>query len=72
MVNSVASAASSLTQAQVGSQVSTTVARKALDIAERQGAAAVSLIEDAAVTQKAMVAKGSLEPFKGQLLDVTA
>ncbi|MEM7680585.1 MAG: YjfB family protein [Planctomycetota bacterium] len=71
-MNSIASAATSLSQAQLGSQVSTTVARKALDVAERQGASAVSLIENAAVTQKAMVAKGSLDPFKGQLLDVTA
>ncbi|MEM6551883.1 MAG: YjfB family protein [Planctomycetota bacterium] len=67
-----ASGASALTSAQVQSQVGVSVAKKALDQAKAQGDAAVSLLDAAAQTQKAMVERVSIEPFKGTMIDVIA
>ncbi|MEM6393126.1 MAG: putative motility protein [Planctomycetota bacterium] len=64
--------ANALTSAQLQSQVGVSVARKALDQAKAQGEAAVSLLDSAAQTQKAMVERVSIEPFKGTMIDVVA
>lgn len=68
--SSCTSAASSLSQAQLAQEVSMKVASKTLDAARAQGDAAISLLQAAADVQKQSVA--SLEPHKGQSLDVTA
>ncbi|MEM1211411.1 MAG: putative motility protein [Planctomycetota bacterium] len=67
-----AAGASALTAAQLQSQVGVSVARKTLDQAKAQGDAAVSLLDAAAQTQKAMVDRVSIEPFKGTMIDVVA
>lgn len=65
-------AASSLGSSMVANQVNIAVARKALDAQKAQGAAAVSMLQQAAQLQKQMVANVSVEPGKGTLIDVTA
>lgn len=63
-----AAALSSIQQNAVSAEVSTRVARKALDVAEQQGDAAISLLEQAAELAKQL----SFEPNKGSQIDVTA
>lgn len=63
--------ASYMQQAQVMSQVQTSVAAKTLDAAKQQGDAAVSLLEDAAQLQQQMQpANGGAHV--GQMIDVVA
>jgi hypothetical protein len=62
--------ASFFAQAQLAQQVSVKVAKKSLDAAKAQGDAALSLLQAAATMQKQ--ALGTLEPHKGQAVDVTA
>ena len=59
--------ASALSQVRLASQVSTAVARKALDQQKQQGQAALDLL-----TAAAEIATGPVHPGKGQVLDVTA
>lgn len=67
-----AAGASALTSAQLQSQVGVSVAKKTLDQAKANGEAAVSLLDSAAQTQKAMVERVSIEPYKGTMIDVVA
>ena len=69
-MSSIPAASSILAQAQLAQQVSVKVAAKTLDAAKAQGDAAVSLLQAAAQVQEQ--ALSSLEPHKGQTLDVTA
>ncbi len=62
--------ASTLSQAQLAQEVSMKIASKTLDAARAQGDAAISLLEAAAEVQQQGL--GSLEPHKGQAIDVTA
>lgn len=68
-VGSYASAASSLSQAQLGREVAVRVARKSQDVVEQQGRAAIDLLSQAASTQKQLFAA---EPHKGNAIDVRA
>ncbi len=63
-------AASGLAQTQLAQQVSVKMVGKTLDAAKAQGEAAVSLLQAAAQVQDQALT--SLEPHKGQALDVTA
>ena len=65
-----ATAASGLAQAQLAQQVSVKIASKTLDAAKAQGDAAILLLQAAASIGDQSL--GSLEPHKGQSLDVTA
>ena len=67
-----AASISAFQQADLVNQVQTRVARKTLDVAEQQGQAAISLLEGAAQLQEQQVRSLSVEPFKGQALDVIA
>ncbi len=70
-MSSISSAATSgFAQAQLAQQVGIKIAAKTLDAAKAQGDAAISLLEAAASIQDQSL--GSLEPHKGQALDVTA
>ncbi len=70
-MSSISSAATSgFAQAQLAQQVSVKIAVKTLDVAKAQGDAAISLLQAAASIGDQSL--GSLEPHKGQSLDVTA
>jgi putative motility protein YjfB-like len=70
VMSSISSTASSgMAQAQLAQEVGIKVAVKTLNAAKAQGEAAVSLLQAAASLQDQ--ALGSLEPYKGQSLDVT-
>ena len=70
-MSSISSAATSgLAQAQLAQEVGIKIVAKTLDAAKAQGDAAISLLQAAASLQSQSL--GSLEPHKGQALDVTA
>lgn len=72
MVGSVSNAAPSLSQAQLGNEIATSVMKKTLDASKAQGEAAIKLLDSAVQVQEASVRRAVSEPFKGTLIDVTA
>ena len=57
--------ATAITQSQQQSDIAIAVARKNLDVQEQQGAAAISLLQDAASLAK----QGPITPGKGLAID---
>ncbi|MEM1108290.1 MAG: putative motility protein [Planctomycetota bacterium] len=58
--------ATALTQSTIAADIGVAVARKSLDNAKQQGAAAISLLEGAA-----QIANQPIQPGKGEAIDVT-
>lgn len=57
------SAASAIQQSQVQNKIDVAVARKALDVQQQQGDAAVALIQQAATVSKAINADGGCDCY---------
>jgi hypothetical protein len=68
--------AAGISNLQAGSlalEISTRIARKALDVTKQQGASAISLLEQAAQLSDELNGQaGGLEPHKGARIDVKA